>query len=318
MGAGNRLSLESVDCLICGSPAFVEEACGKDYIYNCCEETFHIVKCTRCGHLFLQPRPTPASVSIIYPQNYASFTKRFSTAGSRIARTKSFVMSQRMKLLKEKIKSHCTVIDIGCGDGQFLMDLRKMNREINLVGLDWKFSEEVKKDLEQCEIEMIVGRLEDVNLLEESFDLVTMNQLIEHLWDPRPSIKKIFKAMKKGGLLSIETINIDGYDRRWFKEGFWGGYYMPRHMNLFSHQTLKTFLENEGFIVERHFNLCAPIVWIHSLRAWTMSKSKPISMISNVFSDTNIFALALFATFDTLAKGMGGTTSNQKIIARKM
>lgn len=220
-------------------------------------------------------------------------------------------------MLKEKIKSDCAVIDIGCGDGQLLVDIRKMNREINLVGLDWKFGEQVKKELEQSKIRMIVGRLEDADLSEDSYDLVMMNQLIEHLWDPRSAMKKIFKAMKKGGVLSIETINTDGYDRRWFRKGFWGGYYLPRHMNLFSHNSLKRFLEDAGFIVEKHLNLCAPIVWIHSLRAWTVSKPRPIRMLSSLFSDTNIFALATFASLDFVAKMLGGTTSNQKIIARK-
>jgi hypothetical protein len=89
-------------------------------------------------------------------------------------------------------------------------------------------------------------------------------------------------------------------------------------MNLFSHQSLERFLEEAGFMVERQLNLCAPIVWVHSLRAWIMSEPKPIRMISNLFCDTNFFALATFAALDILAKGMGGTTSNQKMIARKI
>jgi len=75
------------------------------------------------------------------------------------------------------------------------------------------------------------------------------------------------KALVPGGYLSIETINIDGYDRRFFKDGCWGGYFFPRHMNLFNFTSLKRLMKNHELIVEKQFSLLAPINWVFSCHA---------------------------------------------------
>jgi ubiquinone/menaquinone biosynthesis C-methylase UbiE len=303
--------------VLCGANKYQQEACGKDYRYGCSNDYFHMVKCAACGHLYLNPRPKAVSTDIIYPRHYSTLSRHYSKAKFGIAKIKSAVILNRLNFLKNILEVSSRVLDLGCGDGQLLMDLHKKYPNLELWGLDMNFNEATYKTLRENNVNVIVGRLEEVELSDNYFDLVVMNQLIEHLWQPKEALTKIFRALKPKGLVSIETVNPDGYDRNLFKKNFWGGYYMPRHLNLFSRQHLKRFLENTGFKVERHADLCAPVVWAFSLQAWIKEAANGFGWLAGFFSDINPVALAVFSMIDTVAKLLGKNTSNQKIILSK-
>jgi ubiquinone/menaquinone biosynthesis C-methylase UbiE len=311
------IDYEYVSCVLCGSDKYKEEACGKDYRYGCSDDYFHIVKCNICGHLYLNPRPKVVSADIIYPRHYSTFSRHYVKAKFGIAKIKSTVILNRLNFFKSMLEASSRILDIGCGDGQLLMDLHKKYPNLELWGLDMSFEKATYKTLQENNVNLIVGRLEEVQLPDNYFDLAVMNQLIEHLWQPKEALIKIFRALKPKGFVSIETVNPCGYDRNLFKKNFWGGYYMPRHLNLFSRQHLKKFLENIGFKVERYADLCAPVVWAFSLQAWIKGTANGFSWLSRFFSDINPVILAVFSVIDTIAKLLGKNTSNQKIILSK-
>ena len=146
-----------------------------------------------------------------------------------------------------------------------------------------------------------------------------MNQLIEHLWDPRLVIRKIFSALKSNGFISIETPNISGYDRRLIGDTFWGGYYFPRHLNLFSFASLARFLEESGFIVVAQYSLLAPLVWTYSLHGrLSHQKREEKNLLADFFTDRNPLCLAAFSILDLLAISLGFISSNQKTVAQKV
>ena len=191
------------------------------------------------------------------------------------------------------------------------------NPRLRLVGLDWRFSDEVRQILSENNIELIEGLVEEAGLGSARFDVVLMNQLIEHLWDPKLVMSKVFSSLKPGGLLSVETVNSLGYDRAWFGNRYWGGYYWPRHLQIFSHESLARFLQGIGFSIERHVNLVAPLHWTYTLHAMTKDNPRLPRWVSGFFSDVNPLCLGFFTAIDVGAKLLGKTTTNQKMIARK-
>lgn len=96
---------------------------------------------------------------------------------------------------------------------------------------------------------MIEQTAENAKLREAHYDLVVMNQVIEHLWDVDRLLRLSALALKPAGLLSIETPDAESYDRAIFRKGLWGSYYYPRHLNLFSLKGLETVLARNGFQV---------------------------------------------------------------------
>ena len=306
------LPLETTNCAVCGADDAEAVASGSDYVFHGSSDVLTAVGCRECGHIYLNPRPTPAAIGVMYPPSYPSFSGTFSSRRTLFARLKDRVMLSRLVDLLDKIPSGGVVLDLGCGDGALLLALRRRRPDLELAGLDWSFSAEQRQRLARADIRLWESRLEGADLPNDHFDLIVLNQLIEHLWEPREAMKAVWDALKPGGRVAIETPNIDGYDRRWFRAGTWGGYYFPRHLNLFSGSGLQRFLESVGYQIERRRNLPAPMIWAYSLQAEAQAR---VPRMRWTGLGHNPFTLAGFALIDVIAMAIGLTTSNQKVIA---
>ena len=82
-----------------------------------------------------------------------------------------------------------------------------------------------------------------------------------------PILGKLATTLKPGGIIAIETPDTDGYDRYFFSRGTWGGYYVPRHLNLYNFERLARLLTRSGLEIVRQKSLPAPIIWCYSLQA---------------------------------------------------
>ena len=214
-----QIDLEFTECVVCHSSQAVTEARGKDYLHQTSDQEFLFCRCLDCGHLYLRPRPTIAEIGRIYPSNYPTFTNRFGRSGSLFAKVKDQVLVGRFDVLCAGLPASMRLLDIGCGDGRFLLALRRRFPVAELTGLDWFFGPAIAEELAKANIKTIAGTIENTPLPDKKFDVITMNQIIEHTWDVRLVIERCKRALAVGGLLAIETPNPDGWDRRFFKAG---------------------------------------------------------------------------------------------------
>jgi 2-polyprenyl-3-methyl-5-hydroxy-6-metoxy-1,4-benzoquinol methylase len=97
------------------------------------------------------------------------------------------------------------VLDVGCGKGEFLFKLKKLGANVEGIELDSSavgFANKLGiKDIHTYDIELFEGN--------EIFDVVILNDFIEHPLDPMSIIHKSFSLLKKHGLLLIWTPNGD-------------------------------------------------------------------------------------------------------------
>jgi 2-polyprenyl-3-methyl-5-hydroxy-6-metoxy-1,4-benzoquinol methylase len=314
--SSSPIATEATACVVCGSAEAVTEARGKDYLHRTSDQEYRFARCANCGHLYLNPRPTIEEIGRIYPAEYATFTKRFGHVGSLLARIKDGVLLQRFHALSAELPGTMRLLDVGCGDGRFLLALRRRYPEAQLTGLDWNFGPAVASELANAGIGTITGAIETVDLPQGRYDVVTMNQLIEHVWDVRLVLDRCRAALRPGGLLAVETPNPDGWDRRFFRAGGWGGYYWPRHLNLFSRAHLTRLMAESQLQVTLAQALLAPPCWIYSCQ-FAAERAGMGAWVKKVFSDTSVPLLAAFAALDRIALLFGAETSNQKIIARR-
>jgi hypothetical protein len=142
-------------------------------------------------------------------------------------------------------------------------------------------------------------------------------KLVEHLWEPRAGLSKLANTLKPGGIIAIETPDTDGYDRHFFSRGTWGGYYVPRHLNLYNFERLAQLLTESGLEIVQQKSLPAPVIWCYSLQASLQERFGARSKIARLFDLRNIAALAGFALLDMAAVGAGLKSSNQQAVARK-
>jgi len=311
----SQIEVELTGCIVCGSSEGVTEARGKDYLHQTSDQEYQFCRCLNCDHLYLKPRPTIKEIGRIYPKEYATFTKRFATGGL-LAWIKDRVLLGRFGALSAKLPESMRLLDIGCGDGRFLLALRKQLPNAALSGLDWSFGPLVVDELASANIKVLTGTIETAALPEEHYDVITMNQLIEHVWDVRLVLERCRRALKVGGLLAMETPNPDGWDRRFFKSGAWGAYYWPRHLNLFTRHHLSRVVAECGMEVVLAQSLLAPPCWIYSCQ-FSAQRAGIGNWFNKLFPDTSTPLLAAFAVLDRIALMFGAETSNQQIVASK-
>ncbi len=90
-----------------------------------------------------------------------------------------------------------------------------------------------------------IGTLEDHPFSGDYFSAITMIELIEHLEDPRRALARCHGLLKKGGLLVVQTANMDGRQARQLKDRY--EYFMPGHLSYFSMSNLRSTLRECGF-----------------------------------------------------------------------
>jgi SAM-dependent methyltransferase len=312
-----QVKLTPTNCSQCGSAAFTTAASGKDYIYHgtTCDYTY--ARCDECGHFYLNPRPDIGEIALMYPANYGTFSNRFQGRANLLGRVKTAVNQRRLKAVMANLPHGGRVLDVGCGNGELLIALRMARADLELVGLDWHFPIETRRSLERHSISLIESPLESAELPDQPFDLIIMLQLIEHLWEPEESLQRLAGALAKNGRLLIETPNTDGWDRRFFNTEAWGGYYFPRHLNLYNFERLADLLRRVGLVVESQRSLSAPLIWVYSIQAAIQSHFGWKSSLTRLVGVKNLPLIAGFALLDSLAMAIGSTTSNQQMVSRK-
>ena len=309
------IRLEWVVCLVCGRDDATPIAHGLDYEYDTSDIEFTFVVCRQCGHVYLNPRPTMDSGAAIYPSSYYSVSGAHRTGAlSALGRIKDVVVGRRVRALVSALPSGGRLMEPGCGDGSLLLAIRKSRPDLRLTALDLQFSASTRAQLESNAIAVVETALEDARF-DEPFDMVVMNQLIEHLWDARGCMRSINACLKVAGVVSISTPNLDGYDRRFFVDRAWGGYHIPRHLNLFTRTSLCRFLATFGFEAVRTVSLAAPLIWVASIH--NALKIRGVGA-ARFFRDSNLPVLAASTAMDMVAARLGVPTSNQQVIARKV
>jgi SAM-dependent methyltransferase len=80
----------------------------------------------------------------------------------------------------------------------------------------------------------------------DSFDAVTMSHVIEHVHDPLADLADAFRLLRPGGLLFIDTPNIDALGHQIYGP-HWRGLEPPRHLVIFNVKALQGALAKTGF-----------------------------------------------------------------------
>ena len=141
------------------------------------------------------------------------------------------------------------VLDVGCGDGTFL----------SMLGDDWqKFGVEISP--ERAELARAKGiEVRTIGLMdlecESGFDLITLYEVIEHLFRPREALMKVKELMLPDGLLVVSTPDAESALAK-LRGPAWWSYNYPPHVFFFGHSSFDGLIRVLGFRpVHKRFGL---------------------------------------------------------------
>ncbi|MCD6486474.1 MAG: class I SAM-dependent methyltransferase [Syntrophobacterales bacterium] len=135
------------------------------------------------------------------------------------------------------------LLEIGCGNGQRLALFQSRGWIVEGQEVDQKAARQVYN---RFGIKVYLGKLEHLDLKETTYDAIIINHVIEHVHDPVDLLKECRCLLKPKGLLIAITPNIESRGHRIFRS-CWYGLDPPRHLRLYSVNTLRKLAEQAGF-----------------------------------------------------------------------
>jgi 2-polyprenyl-3-methyl-5-hydroxy-6-metoxy-1,4-benzoquinol methylase len=195
-----------------------------------------IVKCARCGLVFANPRNNGQEVLAKYEK--VEDPLYFEERQGRV-----ITFEKHLRPLHQLVgpPNGRKLLDIGAHIGVFVEIANRAGwQATGIEPSHW--SVEVAR---QLGTELIEGTLATSNLPQNTFDVVTLWDVIEHLSDPMAEIKHVFRVLKPGGWIVIHTMNIESLFAKLM--GAKWPWFMEMHLYYFSERTLRRLLESAYF-----------------------------------------------------------------------
>jgi len=166
------------------------------------------------------------------------------------------------------------LIEIGCGQGDFIRHLAQQNKFSSAIGFDpaWRGHDGV--GLHGAQI--FRRYFDSTSQLPKGTMFVVARHTIEHLADPLNFLRKIRKTMSIGGRLFLETPDID-----WILETRQAQDLFYEHCSIFSSDAMHIALAKTGFepmLIERVFN--GQYIWVEARPTSCAIAAEPRSQCS--------------------------------------
>jgi len=220
--------------------------------YDIFDNNYEIVCCKQCKAYFLTPNPTDKQLAIAYDDSYYGGSEADEKFEGFVEKGLSFFRKQRAKhvfgLLSKKTSSKAKILDIGCGNGQFLDSIQSIGN-IDIYGTEMPGSS-AKRASKIENIKLKIGVLESNNYPDNFFELITMFHVFEHLTEPERYLDIIDEILKKDGYLIVSFPNIDSWQAKFFK-GKWLHLDPPRHLFFYKPKDFIDIMKGRGFELQK-------------------------------------------------------------------
>lgn len=234
---------------------------AKDRLFRTSDKEFELRECEDCRAVFLAPTPTPQEIATYYPTGYwwqTSSPSESARLWHKLLENYRRIMTgphvRRVeRLIADGARRPARLLDLGCGDGLFLASCRGLPLVPLGVDLSLDALRAARKRLGSC---LITCDLEALPYPAETFRLVTLFHVLEHLPNPNRCLSEIHRVLEPGGWLVVQVPNAACLQRTVLGK-WWEGFEVPRHLVNYSPGNLPSLLERHGFAVGGidHFSL---------------------------------------------------------------
>lgn len=237
-------SIAVTHCQLCGSAT-------RDVKFV--DGPFSVLTCRDCGLVYVTPRLSGQALLDVYDEGYWKSKNPKQRGYADYASESALYLKtfeKRMALVARWVPPKARILDVGCAAGYFLRVAQRHGHDVHGVELSQAIAVEAVKALGKERVH--VGTLDDavaaMDYRPESFDLVTLWDVIEHIPDPQTVLARIRELVAPAGRLLLETQNVRS---RWARllGKRWHHYKHDEHLYHFDPGTIGRLLEQCGFRV---------------------------------------------------------------------
>lgn len=313
---------KNLKCNICQSSHCKYLFSDQDRMFPKIKDSYSLYQCKSCGLIFIYPKPLIKQLNRHYPPYYSVYSDSGEVKNIRKIYSllevihhyinlepnipllfKFFIVSLfplRPFFRTTKFVKKGNFLDVGCGVGYFLLIMKLMGMET--FGVE---PGDFNKNLSQeYGLNIYHGDLFEARYKNEFFDVITLNHVLEHVYEPLDLMNELNRILKSEGHL---IIGIPVHDSIAFKifGKYWAQLDIPRHLNTFSINSLKKIANKTGFRIEKiRYNSTPTYQFLCSIKYFIDSYTKKThkkSIIHNLFF--NLAFLPLSTILNCLKRG---------------
>jgi SAM-dependent methyltransferase len=217
--------------------------CNSNEITNIfSKENFDYFKCNNCGLIFIYP--VPLDLEKVYTKEYFTGGKEgfgyVNYDNDKEPMRSTFI--KYLNLLEKLYPQKGDLLDIGAASG-FFMQMAK-DRGWRVRGIE--ISDYAAELGRSKGLDVRTDSLDSANFGQNSFDVITVWDVLEHLPDPESSLKKINSWLKTDGLLAVNTPDSSSWYAKIMGKK-WHLYIPPEHIFHFTPTSLQFLGKRFGF-----------------------------------------------------------------------
>lgn len=228
----NSEELEYTTCPLCGSSKH-----NRVYQFG----PYEVVRCQSCNLYYLSPRLKETAMLKIYSyDNYFEAKTVGYTCYSAQEKALRFTFRRLMTNLKKRNLTGGSLLEIGCGYGYLLEEARGF------------FSHRVGTELSHYAVEEARRRADhiyngtvDSIPAKDRFDCIIATHVIEHVYQPKAFLERLYKHLKLGGRMVIATPDMGSF-WRYLMGSKWPSFKIPEHVLFFDRKSLYNLLQQTG------------------------------------------------------------------------
>ncbi len=259
-----------------------------DYLVS--GQTFNIEQCQACNFLFTNPRPDELEIYKYYKSpDYLSHTDKSTGWQSYLYhKIKQLMLKTKIKLLKKHTNNTGeTLLDFGCGTGEFVLAANKKG----YAAIGFEPEKKARATAQSKGIKVLSEKKELFNYnTSQHFDVITLWHVLEHLHDLHERMRTFYNLLKPGALLVMAVPMANSADAAFYKQ-HWAALDVPRHLYHFTPGSLESLCHKCGFIIIQRKGLPFDSFYISLLsEKHRKTKTAPINAMFRGL-DSNIKAL---------------------------
>jgi 2-polyprenyl-3-methyl-5-hydroxy-6-metoxy-1,4-benzoquinol methylase len=230
-------------------------------------------RCMGCGAIALSPPPDDEELRAAYAATYyGEGNRRFLPPLEAAVR---WFRARRARDIDRRVRRGQSVgdradsvrpraLDIGCGRGFLLADLRDLGWEVRGVELSDVAARHAR---ERLGLAVEVGNLEALRFPPASYDCIILWHVLEHLRDPAEILRRCAVWLRPGGQLVLAVPNLASWQAAWGGAA-WFHLDPPRHLHHCAASDLRQWLVSRGFGIGGESHFCweqNPFGWLQTL-----------------------------------------------------